>query len=625
MAFYSKKHIVSYLVTSAMVLAQTNSFAGDGQGQWRGGGQDQSQDGQSSNDSRDLHDSEEAALLVACGYSKGPSGNPFNRDGSVKANWIWGSSNKAFNAEFSANKSYSFASPLCEQYLLNRLVRMSSKGAVKKRCENIREELFLQNSELSRGTGSGGDLSFGDLSSLIDAKNSDSVSNDPCEDFSSDGENSFACNHKNYKDRLDDSGAQKQAARTILSACKRYGANMTPEMSMDQYSSYANGGVDAYGGYCGSRGGPVIIKNEHKWYDTVGNVVLGLAKVGLPTYAMMDANRRHENNARAAIDGNIALGFPNIVTAGGGVGGMYGQGGGGGCGAGCGGTGGYYGGLGGQFYGGAGYSGTGGGCPYGACYGNGGMVVGNGGYAGGAYGGGQCGTPPYAPWYGGCGAGGNSGSGFYGPGGYYGNFNGMGGGAGGGMGGPYGSYPYGTNGVYGPWSSGGMPGPYGTAGGGNGYGGPGNNGGYGNPYGNNGYQGQPGQYGAQQPFNAQQAQMQAQMYASYAAQMARQAQSQAQAAKLYQGTLTDLQKVQDKSYEAYYAYQMAQSGMAYPGMTGYGGASLGAGGVAGGGGGSYYGGYTPGALNSGSYYPPMSSGAANGGVSISGGFNYNSR
>ena len=66
---------------------------------------------------------------------------------------------------------------------------------------------------------------------------------------------------------------------------------------------------------------------------------------------------------------------------------------------------------------------------------------------------------------------------------------------------------------------------------------------------------------------------------------------------------------------------MAQMGMYYPGLTGYGGASLGAipGGYATGGGG-YYGGYTPGMLSGGGYYPPYSSGSG-GGLSISGGFN----
>jgi len=590
----------------------TSTFAG-----LNDGGQDRPLPRPRPDDSYDDEggDAEEASLLHACTLLKnGPSGQPFDRDGYVKESWAWVESNKRiYRAGFSTSRNYPFTNPLCEQFNLNKISQAGGRGAVVRRCESIKTEIYLQYSELSRsgGQGQSGGASaggFGDLGSLLDSGSGETDMTERCEDPTT--EDSFACAYLGFRKKLDDDVGQRAAARTILNACRGYGANMSPDLSWETQNSYMNGGIDRFGGGCFggyyNRGGPIIIKQQNKWYDTVGNVVLGLAKVGLPTYAMWDANRRHESNARAAMDYNFQLGFPSIVTAGGGVGGMYGHGGQGGMG---GGGGHYSGGMGGSIYGGAAYSGYGGGCPYGACYGNGGQVVGGTGipWAGGAYGGGMCGQAPYAPWYGGCGGGGNGGVGFYGPGGYYGGMNnGM-------QGGGYGMYPYGSNGIYGPWSAGGMPGPYGTAGGGTGWG---PNGGF------TGYQGAPGQYGASAPFNAQTAQMQAQMYSAYAAQMARQAQQQAQAAKLYQGTLDDMEKVQEKSYQAYYAYQMAQMGMSYPGMTGFGGSTLSSTGSAGmGGGGYYFGGYSPGSLNSGGvYYPPYPSNRP--GLSISGSVNY---
>jgi hypothetical protein len=192
------------------------------------------------------------------------------------------------------------------------------------------------------------------------------------------------------------------------------------------------------------------------------------------------------------------------------------------------------------------------------------------GYAGGVYGGGGCAIPPYAMSYAGCGATGAGGYGYYGPGGGYG-------------------------------SQYGLPGPYGTAGGGTGWGGP-------NGYA--GYQGQPSYWGTQ-PFNSQAVQAQAQMYQAQATMLARQAQQTSAAAKVYEGTLKDLQSVQDKSYQAYMAYQMAQAGYgSYTSAAGVGGAV----------GGSAYGTSNYyGVPSSGMYYPPYTSSPAlvQGGSSLS--------
>ena len=481
----------------------------------------------------------------------------------------------------------------------------------------------------------------------------------------------FACAYLDYKDNLDSDSTKKAAVKQLIGYCVKLGANMTPSKdAYKQYQAMANSGMDIYGnGFCGGSGrgyagGPIIVQQQESTLKTVTNGILGALKIGLPVAAMWDANRRENSNARLAIGYNHDLGFPSAVTSGQGGGVGYGYGGGG---YGYGGGGYGYGGGGGYGYGGVpmGYTGMGGACPYGNCYGNGGISLG--GNIG--FGSGACGVPPYVSTYTGCGGGVGIGGGFgggmggggipigVGGGGFGGGgipigvggggYNpyamggggipiGVGGGGGynpyamGNGGGGYNPYaignggggynPYGMGnggGGYNPYAGGGagLPGPYGTANGGNGWpnGSMGPNGYNGN--GGNGYYG-PGSNlgqgswgGGSAPFNAAAVNAQAQMYQAYAAQMARQATQIKQAATEYQNTLSDMQQVQDRSYQAWTAYQMAQNGLGGSG-TSYSGGSVS---------GQQFG-YAP----TYSYSPGYSSVPVSGsGTNISFGLNYN--
>jgi|GEM_PF-1807959 len=661
------------IVALAVVLNALPSRADDGGGDFddgrgpgrgsdgdRGGGRDR--DGDSDDSGFEDANAEDAAMAAACGYARSPSGSPLNRDGEVRESWKWTEGSKASKIEFTGSKAKKafYKNPLCEQYVMIKIEDSlrSGKGAVRARCERIRDDLFSSNEELRKGGDAGGGSSFSLRDSLTsgnrrsrDSDGDDDRRETACES-GEDPEADFACSYLDHKELLGDESAQRQAAKEIVSFCKSKGADMT--ISWDTYASYTGSGLDAYGGgYCGPRGGPIIVRKENKWYDTLGNVTLGLTKVLAPIASMTYISHLQQKNAERAIDANTSLGFPSGVSAGqsgmygvgGGIGGgschgggiyggsgcggwgcgggMPGCGGGGlggggmggglfvgggpcvgsGCGGGCGGglpygygsggCGGVYGGgLGGVIGGGCAYTGLGGGCPYGAAYGNGGITVGGTGMGpyGGAYGGGMCGVPPYGA--GGCG----------------------GGGLGGGFGGGFpGGYPgYGAGGYPGGYGAGGGIGnPYGTINGANGVG---------NPYGANGMYGQAPYWG-NSPVNANYAAQQAQQYQQWAVQMARQSTQSAQYARLYQDNMKDLQKVQEKAYQSYTAYQQASAGMAY-GAAGVGGGYTGAGagygtGWAGQGGYAAY----QGASAAPTYYPPYNSG----GNRVNFGFSYSGR
>lgn len=664
------------LVALAMLVNALPSRAGDS-----GGGGSYTPPGERNRD-RDSDDSDdasrfsdasagEAAMAVACGYASKPAGEPLTRDGTeVRESWKWEEGKKVTKIELTASKAKKlpYKNPLCEEFILIKLedsLGTGGKKAVQARCERIRDDLFNSNEELRKGGGDSGGAGL----SLRDALDSgrrhkgddaeDKVS--ACESDDSDGVTDFACKYKEQRELLDDTAAQRQAAKEIVSLCKSRGADMT--ISWDTYASYTGSGLDAYGGgYCGNRGGPIIVRKENKWYDTLGNVVLGMTKVLAPVASMTYISYLQQQNAGRAIDANKALGFPSGVTAGqsgmfgvggfgggcaggcaggglygGGIGGVYGSchggsiyggsgcggylgglggggligpggygvGGLGGCAScagigggypyGLGGPGGYYGGgLGGGIAGGCGYTGLAGGCPYGAAYGNGGILVGGTGMGpyGGMYGGAQCGVPPYTA--SGCGIGGAGQVGY-----------------------PYGTagYPYGAGG-YGagsPYGGGNLLNPYGTMNGANGVG---------NPWGPNGMYGQAPYWGSN-GFNANYAAQQAQMYQNWAVQMARQSTQSAQYARLYQDNMKDLQKVQDKAYQSYAAYQQASAGMMYGGQ-GVGG--LGIGGASAYGAGAGYGVQGGSAIyQGGSYAPTYYSPYSSTGNHLSFGFNYSRR
>jgi hypothetical protein len=610
---------------------------------WNGGGRDDS--GDSDSGSFDDKSASEAAFAAACGFAQAPSGTPLTRDGEVKDAWKWEEGKKATKIDFTASKARkaSYKNPLCEQFVLMKIEDSLKYGKkeVVARCERIRDDLFASNEELRKGGGAGGASGFS-LRSAIGGGRSREDEDDSREsacESRDDAADDFACDYLDHRDLLDDDGAQRSAAKEILSFCKANGADMT--ISWDTYSSYTGAGLDSYGGgYCGNRGGPIVVRKENKWYDTLGNVVLGMTKVLAPVASMTYISHLQQENAARAIDANKALGFPSAVSAGssgmygvyggGGAchgGGMYGGSGcggwgcGGGIGAGCagggmyggglpygggcyaggigncggvvgggvgscgggvpypyggGGCGGFYGGgLGGVVGGGCAYTGLGGGCPYGGAYGNGGIVVGGTGMGpyGGAYGGGMCGVPPY------------SGTGCAGQ--YPGGFPGVG-------------YPYGNG------TGNNLLNPYGTVNGANGIG---------SPWGANGQYGAAPYWGANNPMNANYMAQQAQMYQQWATQMGRQAQQSAQYARLYQDNMKDLQKVQEKAYQSYAAYQQASMGIAYGGGMGLGGGGYGGGWGSTGGYAQYNGAsYAP------TYYPPYNSGTNN---RISFGFSYN--
>lgn len=552
-----------------------------------------------------------AAIIAECGFNgRTPRGNPFTADGELSAAW-----EKLDISRFKYTRSFansSFKNPICEQFLL-QMIRKDNNGLAKfkDRCESIRSDV---NDVAANEAGANADIgNFSALDSFFDSSSSSvesASSSDPCEDADALGGNRlFACKVLAFREITSSGNAMKTAANQIKRACEKAGVDMRPRMTSDQYLSYANSGIHFMGAYCGGGGGGgvVIVQQQNKWYDTLANTVLGLAKVGLPIWAMHDANRRQQANARLALQYNRQLGFPSAVTAGANTPWNVGCGGGfGGCGYGLG----WYGG------GGYGYSGHGGGCPVGYCYGNGGIIVGGGygpGWGGGAGGGvavpvgpvgpgvvlgGPCGIPPYAAGYLGCGGGAVGGPGmvgapviggtpgFYGPGGA--------------------GYPYGIGGVAG------MPGPYGTIGGGNGWGGPGLG-----VWGPGGLYGQTPFYGSgASGFDAQQAALMAQQMQEYAQLIQRQAELAHKAQQQYREDLSALYKVYSKSTQSYLAAQQAQYSLGglQGGMMGGVGALTGYGSVYGSG--YYYGG------GGGFYYPPFASGSGGRGLNIGLGINY---
>lgn len=568
----------------------------------------------------DDNEIDRAALVGQCRIrGRLPSSSPFNRDGSLSGAWE-SLEISQFEYSHSAANRKGYTNPLCEMFILQNILRgRNGKSKFKDRCEDIRDDLH----DIARGEDSGGD--YGNFSALDDFFGGGGGDSDydyvdsQCDDASYlSGRERFACRVLSLRDTMASDNAMEKFAKQILRECGKAGADMRARMGYGDYRSYAASGLHYMGGYCGQPAGPIIIQKENKWYDTVANLGLGLAKTIGPLMVMNNAHKRQAANAELSIRMNKQLGFPSIVTAGS-MG--YGHGHGYGYGYGNGGYGhggGYYGG------GGYGYTGQGGMCAYGYCPGNGG-VHGPGGIwngRGGLWGGAQCGVPPYhgcvgGPW----GVGGAGGRG-----GRIGGNPWLGGAGGGGLRGPAGA-PWGAGGA-----AGGLPGPYGTANGGNGWypqggsgyphgfpmhgglgnGAMGHNGinQYGMPYGSNqgawgpgGQFGGPSYYGSgASPYDARQAAMHAQMLAQQAQAIQRKAQLAQKAEERYQQDLQNLQKMYGKSYQSYVAAQSAVGSLSAFQQTQMGGV----------GGGGYYssGAYMQG--GSGYYYPPMSAPPQNG-------------
>lgn len=576
----------------------------------------------------DATDTEEAAFVAACSWRSPPAGRPIvKRDGEYALGLPWANVDVSRYAYKSSFEDAAYDHPACELFTLQKMVRTNAsdkqgRARAKARCEVIRNDVYRQDSEAARENESSGGDGFSALKTFYSSTNTqDEDASEFCE--SPEGTAAeFACRYLGIREKLDSQTERKRQTRALLSQCRAFGADMTARLSREEYTAMVGAGVDAYGNACYPRGGGVIIQNPGKnGWDAFSDALKILAPIGSMTYIA----RLQQKNARAAIDANRELGFPSAVTAGQ-VGG------------------GFYGGHGGMIWGGGPWTGLGGGCPYGACAGNGGFVVGGGGGGGFFPGGGNCGLPPYAHTYVGCGAGGvggiggiGGGGGFQagGPGGLVGWGQGpalgygvgMNGGWGAGIPGGGGMWGYPGAGGPGMWGGGfpgagggvgGMPGPWGTGDGSNGWGGPGTN------------QGAPGFWGTN-PANTQWAEMQAKMYQAWAAQMARQAAQGAQAARLYSNTLKDMEKVQEKSYQAYMAYQMSMMGMnggpgfgfgpgAGGGWGGGVGSGIGGGGLIGGGaGGCGY--WSAPCGGGGAFYPPMSSGS---GWNIGGSISYQS-
>ncbi len=543
-------------------------------------------------------DIDNAAIIGECGWAgRLPSSAPFENNGDLRGSWSILTLSKYEWRRNYGGKPY--VNALCERFLLAQ-IRKDNNGLskFKDRCEEIKDDLY------DAIGGDDGNSNVGQFSSADffgSSGGGDDFSSNHCDDVDSlQMHERFGCRVLQVRDTTGSANALKTFAKQILKECEKAGADMRKRMSYSQYDSYSQGGLHYMGGACGAPGGPIVIQQQNKWYDTLANTVLGLTKTIGPLWVMNDAHKRQASNARLAIENNTALGFPSAVTAGS-QGWGYGQGGYGyGAGGYGGGYGGYYGG------GGYGYTGHGGSCGVGYCPGNGGFGGGPWG-AGGGYGGGG-GRIGGNPWMGAGGIGGGRGTaGMPGP---YGTAGG-----GNGWGGPGGAGGYGGLGS----GIGGMPGPYGTAAGGNGWQSPngymGNGVGYnGLPYGNQyGQWGPGGQYG-QTPFygsgasqmSAQQAAMMAQQMQQYAQMVQRQASTAQKAQQRYQQDLSNLNKQYGKSYQSYMAAQMAASGL--NGING------------GGAGGGYYSSGAYQTQGSGYYYPPYSS--ASGGSQFSLGINY---
>ncbi len=568
-------------------------------------------------------DVDRAAIVGVCGWAKHlPRGNAFDRDNRLQGQWDGLEVEDYGYRRSFANKGY--VNPLCEMFLLAQ-IRRDNNGLskFKDRCEAVRDDLhdsLAGDSSAADGVGN-----FSALDAFFGSSSGDSsYSEDPCEYADQESNDvRFACRVLEVRDTTNSESALKNFAKQIIRECEKAGLDMRRRMTQAEYASYAQAGIHYQGGYCGQPGGPIIIQQQNKWYDTLANTVLGLTKTIGPLWVMNDAHKRQASNARLAIQYNKDLGFPSAVTAGsqgwGSGGGGYGYGAGG------------YGGGGGGYYGGGGYgyTGHGGACGIGYCPGNGGWAggpwggpgaggMGHGGFGGG----GRIGGNPWGAGAGGrgiAGAGGIGGAGgMPGPYGTAGGGNGWGGPGGAGYGN---GYPYGAGGAGGPYgAAGGMPGPYGTAGGGNGWYSP--NGYMGNgvgangmPYGNQyGQWGPGGQYG-QTPFygsgasqqSAQQAAMLAQQMQQQAQMIQRQATQAQKAQERYQQDLQNLNKLYGKSYQSYMAAQMAASSLN---------------GIQGAGAGGYYSSGMYQSQGSGYFYPPYSSHSGGSGLNFNLGVNY---
>jgi len=533
-------------------------------------------------------DPDELAMMFICKYSRMP-GPPFV-DGGLNERWDPTVNDKLADYAFDAGRSYGFVDYHCEKFVLEMLISLNHSGKAIQRCYANRGRLSRQRSSYSTG-------SVSSFRRSTSTRGRSSAGSRICRD-GGDESSQVACAYNDLnKDHM--SGDQMQWASDVSEMCAGLIGNRGDNRRGGGGSAYPN----PYGsGACYNPGGITVIKRQNTGLETVLNFGLGLAKVGLPIWAMYNANKLHERNASQQSYYNYKLGYPSALTAGqGGYGGMgygggYGGGGaciggagggiggcgaiggsfgiggvGGGCIYGMGGCGGHYSGMGGGGIMGGPMGGFSGACPMGACYGNGGVVVGgSGGFGGG------CGMPPMSPYGVGCG------------------------GAGGGFG-----FPGGVGGVGGMPGYGGIggnpfPGPLGTANGGSGW--PGGGGG---AWGQNGMYNAP--WGATSPGNAGMMSQYANQYQQYLAAQQKQAQTAANYARIYQQKMTDLNKNQEGAYKAYMATMYASQGMG--GGAGYGGPMPGYGGGSG-----YYGGgggAACGAVFCGgggySYYPPYTS------------------
>jgi hypothetical protein len=399
-------------------------------------------------------DPQEAAMLAACSLERRPYGKAFV-EGRVASNWRWNEvkNDPRREVEFSQKRhgDTPFENPLCELFIVKRMLEQGGSASLIYRCELVRDDLARSYGNIQAGnvTSQG---AFGILDSVMGSRSSDNKER-VCRDPNTD--ELFACAMEDLGSHLGNNSMQRKAAENLMNLCRSRGANMNTT------NSYFSAGLTPSGGFCSSTGGASVntgvpvVQIQEPWYKTVLNASLGALKIIGPLKVLNDGHKRREQTSQLAINRNYKLGFPSAVSGAG----MWG--------------------------------GTGGCSGYGTCGGNGGIVVGGGmggcggGFCGGgAIGGGYgmgvgmgtCGTPPYAPWSQGCGGGGyygGMGTGGYGMGGY----------------GGVASYPglYGYPGM----AAGGMPGPFGTNGGGNGW----SPGMYGNPWGMGGQYGQPSYWG----------------------------------------------------------------------------------------------------------------------------------
>jgi hypothetical protein len=432
-------------------------------------------------------DATEAAMLVACSLERRPYGSPFV-DGRVASNWRWSEVRRdpRREIEFSQRRhgSAPFESPMCELFMLKRMLEQGGNSSLIYRCELVRDELYRSYAHIQSG-GSTGAASFGLLDSIMGSRSSENNER-ICRNPSTD--ELFACATEDLNSHLGNTAKQRQAAEQVMNLCRSRGANM------NSAASYFNAGIIPGGNFCGQMGGGgfgggggvAVIQSHEPWYKTVLSAGLGALKVLGPLKVLNDGHKRREQTSQLAINRNADLGFPSVVQGAGAWGGGGGIGGHGCMGYGtCGGNAGIM--LGGNN--GGFYPGVGGGFSIGA---SGGWGMG-----GGA---GTCGVPPYAPWAQGCGF---NGGGFMG--GVGGGVNGLGLGGFGGVAGYPGlhGYPgFGTGGFGNPgfgnqWGAGqnsGLPGPFGTLGGTNGWS-PANGGNFGNQWGAGGQFGGPSYWG----------------------------------------------------------------------------------------------------------------------------------